>query len=437
MSAVLSRDQNHGRRLSAVPVTGSPSIQDTDASAAAAPQLHSRKPKFTIITRFQKNHGWQSSSGRSAAVRMDDPTDFTLGKQSLTLTTDRSGAGVRIDSPTYRFPIDLQGKIIRVLLKVDGLPRLETLRLYAGDGGFENHRNFDLDLREARVAASYLKEGEWTWVTLNASAGSLVGRSHHAVTNWRFTATSRPGSTVTIHLNALEFATPPRTFPRGAVSICFDDGRLSPFLNARPALDDYGWAASLYPIVDRVAETPGGTYMTTSQLRQCRDISGWEVGVHSYTRRDHDAGFDALTPAQIRSNISAARRWVQNNHLGLGAGLAWPLGAFSTAAADAAETLCSYGRLNTTASLETWPPQNLMRIRSAANSESFTKVRQMIDQTTDSRGWLCLTFHEITPRGTESLSCSVRTFRRIVDYVADKELAVLPVIDVLREGAQR
>jgi hypothetical protein len=31
----------------------------------------------------------------------------------------------------------------------------------------------------------------------------------------------------------------------------------------------------------------------------------------------------------------------------------------------------------------------------------------------------------------------VHTFRKIVDYVAAKELAVLPVLDVLREGAQR
>jgi peptidoglycan/xylan/chitin deacetylase (PgdA/CDA1 family) len=219
--------------------------------------------------------------------------------------------------------------------------------------------------------------------------------------------------------------------------VCFDDGRLSALLQGKPPLDDFGWAASEYPIVDLIPEARDGRHMTVADLRQCREIAGWEIGLHSQTLRDHDAGFDRLSPDEIKRNLRADRAWVRQNNLGDGDGFAWPLGAFSSASQDAVSSMCAYARLNTTTSLETWPPENVMKIRSAANTDSVAKMKSMVDETSASASWLCLTFHDITPDGAGAEACSTAAYKAVLNYIARRKLSVLPVIDVLRKGGSR
>jgi len=393
-----------------------------------------RSTGFTILTRFQASHGWRTSPGSRTRADLNDTTDYALGTQSLSLTTSAAGGTSGVDSPRYSSAVDLRHKTLRVLVKIDGVADLENFRLYAGDADFRNFRPYPLDLNERRTAASYVKDGAWTWVTLNGACGVAIGDGGLPVSRWRLTTSSLPGRRVTVHVNAVEYGPAPMTFPRGVVSICFDDGLLSPFRNAKPKLDQYGWAASEYPIVDRIASSDDGSHLTIAQLRECQEVSGWEIGLHSMTLADHDAGFDTLTLGEIRANLMADRRWLQQNDLGYGEGFAWPLGAFSLSAMKSAAPLCSYGRLNTTRTLETWPPADTMRIRSAANTDSAGRMISMVDETKASRSWLCLTFHEITPDGSGLHACRTETFNKVMDYIAAQRLEVLPMIEVLKKG---
>jgi hypothetical protein len=96
--------------------------------------------------------------------------------------------------------------------------------------------------------------------------------------------------------------------------------------------------------------------------------------------------------------------------------------------------MCTYARLNTTQSLETWPPENVMRIRSAANTDSVAKMKSMVDETSASASWLCLTFHDLTPDGAGPQACSTAVYKAVLKYIAKRNLTVLPIIDVLRKG---
>lgn len=411
------------------------SMLDKKSVALSPTILAGRRPNFTIISRFQPGHGWKASTGSLSGLVVNDTSDYALGVQALALTTQSSGVGGSVDSPISSTGLSLEGGMVRLLLKVDDWSQIDALRLIASDATFDNYRNFNLDARETRTAASYIKDGEWTWVTLNIAAGAKSGTGAINVTRWRLSAASRAGGSAVVHLGAIEAGRPTRTFPNGVVSICFDDGRRSPYLYAKPKLDGLGWAASAFPIIERVAETGNNSYLNATELRQCREYSGWEIGVHANLASEHNAGFDTLTTDAVEQSILASRQWLYDNDLGLGEGFAWPLGAFNKSVEAAARRLCAYGRLNTSWSLETWPPENHMRIRSALNTTEYSKVRMMVDQTRVAGGWLCLTFHEVTPTGTESMAISASTFGQMLDYISDQGLAVLPMIDVIRSGS--
>lgn len=392
------------------------------------------KPPVTLVSIFQAGHGWTASGGVGSS-NLNDTTDYVLGTQSAKVTTVTTGpTNLNLDSPTLT-AADLTGKTVKVLIKVEGLANLNSLRLLVGDATFANYRNFNLNANEVKPGASYLKEGEWTWLSLSYGGASQTGTgARTAVTKFRFQVNSLAGTAMTVHVGAVGYSTTPTgLYPNGVVSVCFDDGRLSPFQNAKPKLDTLGWPASAFPIRDKIVGDGTSTYMSIAQLKQCREISGWEIGCHADTGMSHDAGFDTMTAAQVEADILANRQWIYDNGLGRGEGFAWPQGIFTKAAEDAAARLVAYGRLNTTWSLETWPAQNLMRIRSAANTTSQSVMQTLVDQTKQEAGWLCLTFHEITSTGTEPLSCSTAIFNAVMDYIKTQGLAVMPMIDVLRQ----
>ncbi|TQJ49871.1 polysaccharide deacetylase [Phycicoccus sp. SLBN-51] len=411
------------------------STLDKKSVALSPHSLVGSRPSLAIISRFQPGHGWRASTGSLSNLVVDDTSDYALGVQSLALATQASGVGGSVDSPISATGLNLEGGMVRLLIKVDDWSQINSLRLVAGDNTFDNDRNFNLDARETRTTASYVKDREWTWVTLNASAGSKSGTGATNVTRWRLSASSKAGGVAVVHLGAIEAGRVVRTFPNGVVSICFDDGRRSPYLYAKPKLDALGWSASAFPIIDRVSGTTSSSYLNATELRQCREYSGWEIGVHANLASEHNAGFDTLTSDEVEQSILASRQWFYDNDLGPGEGFAWPLGAFNKTVEAAARRLCAYGRLNTSWSLETWPPGNPMRIRSALNTTEYSKVRTMIDQTRAAGGWLCLTFHEVTPTGTESMAVSVSTFGQVLEYISDQGLAVLPMLDVIRSGS--
>src|SRR6478672_8181361 len=155
-----------------------------------------RSTGFTILTRFQASHGWRTSPGSRTRADLNDTTDYALGTQSLSLTTSAAGGTSGVDSPRYSSAVDLRHKTLRVLVKIDGVADLENFRLYAGDADFRNFRPYPLYLNERRTAASYVKDGAWTWVTLNGACGVAIGDGGLPVSRWRLTTSSLPGSRV-------------------------------------------------------------------------------------------------------------------------------------------------------------------------------------------------------------------------------------------------
>jgi hypothetical protein len=389
------------------------------------------RPTPLMISTFQPGHGWTASG--AAAANLDDTADFVLGSQSAKIVTDTAGSVATLTSPSTA-TYDLTGMCPRLLVKVEGQATQASLRFYAGNGTFSAYRNFNLGNPEVRPTASFIKEGEWTWITLNWLHGSLTGTDPRAaVQRFRISAQGKLGYALTVRIGAVTFVPEQSRWPTGVVSICFDDGRVSPFVNAKTKLDELGWAASVYPIIDKVGTS---SYVTIAQLQQASYYSGWEIGVHASTGPRHDAGLDALTAQQLEEEVALCQGWLAANNLGHGEGIAWPLGQSTKFHEDIAARFLSYGRGNVTASRETWPPPLSMRIRSVAvsNTSSLSLVQNYVNEAAASRSWLCLTFHEITTSGTAVLEWPTANFTSLMAYIKARGCTVLPVGDVVRNA---
>jgi len=413
--------------MRAIPASGAPGAAMA-TSKASAPLGVRRSP----VTVFQAGHGWTITNG-GASTNLNDTTDFRLGSQAARIEIT---SNTQLSSPTLA-PIDLTGKQIRLLMKVENMSALTNFRFYAANATFTSYKNYNLGLVEARLNATHLKEGEWSWVTMTYPSGTTTGTDPRAaVTKFRLTCT---GAGAIVHINAVEIVPEPVSlFPNGVVSICFDDGRITPYNLARPKMDAMGFPGTYYPIIDRVNHV-SGSYMTVAQLRSLRDFSGAEIGVHAAKAENHDAGFDTLTGAQVEAEILTSQEFFWSNGLGVADGIAWPLGVSTRVQEDAAAKLLAYGRGNTTQTRETWPPANNMVIRSQAISSTTTlaQAQAYVLAAKKGRGWTSLTFHDIVASGaTGGLEWNKADFDALMDYIAAEDVPVMTISDVMRAQAR-
>lgn len=417
---------------------------DAVASSTRAPSrspatLAPLQPAKSLITAFQSGHGWTSTNG-ATGTNLNDTTDIALGTQSVKYVTGTANlSGIVISSTLTAF--DATGMDPKFLIKVEGLTNLADLRFYAGDSTLANAKNWNLIAVETGGSDfNYIKEGEWTWVTMHWDNGSNIGTPstvRNAVTKYQFRIQAVNGASVKVHLGAVAWVPQTSVFPNGVVSFTYDDSRLTGLTFGRQKLDAYGLAGTAFLIRDRIGI--GSPYATLAQFKAARELSGWELACHADNATDHNAGFTTLTAAQVEADLMAERQWFYSNGLGLPDGFAWPRGMSDKTREDAAAKLVSYGRGNYSANCrETFPPANPMRIRAAGvgpTSPSLATLKTYVDSAKLSKGWLVLTFHEILVSGASgSLETNQSVHDGIIDYAVSEGLAVLPMIEVIRRA---
>jgi peptidoglycan/xylan/chitin deacetylase (PgdA/CDA1 family) len=90
------------------------------------------------------------------------------------------------------------------------------------------------------------------------------------------------------------------------VAITFDDGRASVYAHALPAVEEYGWPATMYIPTDFINREG---YVSTEQIQNLV-VAEWEIGAHgidhtSFTEMSDIQLFDQLMqPVQVLSEIS-------------------------------------------------------------------------------------------------------------------------------------
>lgn len=426
-----------------------------------------RRPRWrdstTYRENFQTGHGWTANGSGVTASDMNDTTSFVRGTQSVTVTSDGvlgHAAGVRKTSIAGLSAIDMTDKMFRLVVRVEtNAVNLANLNVFLGTSGFTNY--FKWVINPVTDADQYFTEDQWVtatfgWNDVNSVSGSMTYTNGVPNTLTGFTdmqvqvADDGTGTTVQLRVQSVEIIdSTTTTFPKGVVSLTFDDTWDSQFTAARPAMDVYGYRGTMYTIADLVGTA---SHCTLDQLRRMQDQSGWEIAGHAFTAANHNTRLTNLTAAQVDADVAAMKRWLLQNRFD-GDSFAYPGGEFSYTTdlvwvEDIAARYFSHARSilgQALRSIETFPPPMPWRMRSCSaisglnSSNGWTQPTGIVaaggvlDRLAAGGGWWIATFHEITSGAAANTGqCSAADFASILSGINSRGIAVLPVSDVMR-----
>ncbi|GAA2290893.1 polysaccharide deacetylase family protein [Streptomyces kunmingensis] len=282
-----------------------------------------RRPKYRRASwtqQFQSGHGWKADGAGTASSNLNDTTVFTRGSQATRVTTQGNGVQSSLRR-TGLAPMNLTGKMIRLIFRVDDVTHLGKIVLYLGSGGLKNTFTWRVH-NHAKTGANYVQSGEWVtvhlqWADVASAAGTytLSANGEPSVktgfTDFSFAVYDDAGGAVTYRLQAVELV-PDTTsvFPKGVVSITFDDSHKSIHDLARPVMDPAGMPGTIYNIADAIGT---GSFLSIAQMRSLQDSSGWEMAGHSYATSAHTASYEKLSAQQVDDDLRTLREWLVGN----------------------------------------------------------------------------------------------------------------------------
>ncbi|ELP62703.1 Tat pathway signal sequence domain protein, partial [Streptomyces turgidiscabies Car8] len=391
-----------------------------------------RRPKYRRATwsqQFQAGHGWSAAGAGTASAEPNDTSVFVRGTQSVRVTTTGTGTQSYVRR-TAQPAMNLTGKMIRLLLRVEDTAKLSKLVFYLGSGSFANFFSWTVHTHST-TSANYVQSGEWVtvhlqWADVAGAVGTYsvsaagVPSTRTGFTDMSFAVYDNAGGPVTYWLQAVELV--PDTaavFPKGAVSLTFDDSHNSVHNLARPAMDAYGFAGTVYNIADAIGT---GSFLTIDQMRSMQDFSGWEMGGHSFSTAAHAANYSTLTARQVDDDFRQLREWLVSNGF-TSEHFAYPHGAFQKTTDGVPVDLIATRHFTTARSIisetvESFAPAMPYRLKALTGINDgsgiggtalsgLTAAGGRLDRCANNGDWLILCLHRIvagTPASSTEIS---------------------------------
>lgn len=413
-----------------------------------------RHRRATWSEQFQKSHGWSAGGAGTQSAEVNDSSRFVRGTQAVRVTTNGSGKQSYVRRSGMD-TMDLSGKMIRLLFRVDDVGNLAKMVFYLGSGSLKNHFAWTFHAH-SRTAANYVQSGEWVtvhlqWADVTAAAGeysiSASGKpsTRTGFTDMSFAVYDDAGGPVTYRLQAVELIPDTAdTFPKGVVSITFDDSHKSIHDLARPIMDSFGFPGTSYNIADAIGT---GSFMSVEQMRSMQNYSGWEMGGHAYANATHSASYPKLTAEQADEDFRKLREWLVSNGF-TSEHFAYPHGAFQKTSDGVPVDLIASRHFTTARSIisetiESFAPANPLRLKSltgitdgtgigGTNLSKLTDAGGKLDRCADSGDWLILCLHKIV-EGAPKTSTEIGTagLTTLMQEIADRDIQVVTVEEAM------
>lgn len=403
-----------------------------------------------VVTHAQTGHGWTASNW--SGFNLNDTSDFVHGSQVMTGNSFGSASQFSTFTKTGATSVDLTGKMLRVWVKIDSGSNPVNLKLLnlraAATGGLAGNNYLSWDLQPTALQANgtnanafWLPAGQWVPVALSPGDGFVTGTPvRTAIQEWRLVAQDN-GTVVTVHFGGIDvYPVSTSPFPNGVVTFCFDDSYVGQFNIARPLLAQFGYQASMFPIIDQVGN--GASY-SLAQLQLLQNQLGWEVAPHASTLANH-SGYGSLSPTAIQADIAACLAWQQANGLKWSGAYAYPLGYFAGGQDAAVEPMCDAARtIDSTLKYETFPLGMQYRLRSQAGVgglagigvTTYTATNGALDVLKLYGGWDIITIHDVSAGTSTNINqISAADLTSLVTAINTKGIAVATMGDVLRSA---
>jgi peptidoglycan/xylan/chitin deacetylase (PgdA/CDA1 family) len=407
---------------------------------------------------FQRGHGWQAAGEGTASADLNDTSIVLTGSQAVRVTTAGTGSDSMVRA-TGLAPVDLTGKMLRLTFRVDDVAHLDRLAFQIGTGSLADGFSWDFHVHSAKTT-NYVQSGEWVvvhlqWADVTSAAGvhSLNAAGTPSATSG-FTAMALHAhddarGPITYRLQSVEALPDTRTFfPRGVVSITFDDSYASVHGLAAPTLREHGFVGTVYNIAE-AANTAGR--LSTTQMRGLQDDDGWEMAGHAYATAAHNVGYSALTSAQVRDDMARLRGWLDANAFP-SPHFAYPHGAFGRTLDGEDVDRIAAEHFATARSIvfdtaESFIPAMPYRLKALTGltdgtgiggtpPTAVTAAGARLDRCATAGDWLILCFHDVSA-GAPTSSSEIRAgaFGEVLRAIADQGIPVMTVGDVMRHYA--
>ncbi|MFJ9901927.1 polysaccharide deacetylase family protein [Streptomyces sp. NPDC101152] len=425
---------------------GEPTTPRTDIPSGR--RLH--PPRATWSEQFQSGHGWTVGGAGTASADPNDTSVFARGSQSVRAVTNGTGRQSYVRR-TGMTAMNLTGRMIRLLFRVDNTNSLSRLAFYLGTGSFANSYVWQFHTHSA-TATNYVQSGEWVtvhlqWADVTAAAGRYslssagVPSTKTGFTDFSFALYDDAGGPVTYWLQAVELVPDTSSvFPKGVVSITFDDSHSSIHNLARPAMDRYGFPGTSYNIADAI---DSGSSLTINQMRSLQDHSGWEMAGHAYATSAHTASYAKLTAQQADNDFRRLREWLAT-HGFTSEHFAYPHGAFGKTTDGVAVDQIA-GRHFTTArsiiseTTESFAPAMPFRLKALTGINDASGIKGTalskltapggrLDRCANSADWLILCLHRVVEGApTSSTEISQAGLMTLLKAISDRGIPVATV----------
>lgn len=395
-------------------------------------------------------YGGTAVAGLTAAgggtPTLHDTTDFILGTESAKVVTPGS-VGVQCGYSVAGGPTlpDMTGNDLVLLIKVTGHVNAADFKFWLSDSSsFTNYYRWNLS--EAGNPFPHVGEAQWYMLTLPFGNVEVSGTapSLAALNTWQL-AVYDNGTPMTVQLNGIGYVPRQQAFPRGVVSLRFDDGLDSQLTVAAEYMKQYGMAGTLYAIAETMWNNANYTgYLTTEEARRLERVYGWTVASHAYSVAVHNqtssqggagtVGYLAYTEAAQRADMRACREWLIRKGFKAPQHFAWPQGAWSDASMRIAQEVFSSNLTLAHGHNETLPVADPARIRCWAppNTVTGAQLTAEVDKAIAGGEWLIILFHNIVTTPSQSIDVSIAAFNTLIDYLAARPTTpVLPVDQVL------
>lgn len=382
-----------------------------------------------IISNFQSGHGFVKQS--AAGTQTDDTTDYVMGNQSLSLTTDGDGASVFTRDSSLG-GIDTRGKQLQLSFKVTNIANLGDMLIWLfTDGGTGDA--FSRRVMTINPTRPLLIEDDWGNVTLDIDTFTQIGSpSRDNITGFQVRINDdATGVPVTLKINSVSLIEKKST--QGVVSITMDDGWLSQYSEARPIMDQYGFPATAYIIQDIIGNSTN--FMTMEQLKRLNDVNRWEIAAHAYTMSAHEAKYINLTETEIDTEFSNLKQWLDENGFSPDH-FAYPGGAYNASVIKYIKKYFKTARTVSETNQETFPVASKyrMRIFNVVNTVSLDYFKEQVDRCIEGNTWLILCYHQFTDTADESTEVTPADFQTQMDYLAEVGVPVRTIKDVYNHG---
>lgn len=398
----------------------------------------------TVLTQFQSGHGFVKSAGTGSQA--DDTSDFTVGSQSLAITTLGDGSAYITQKSSISPVINMTGKQLRIKFKVVGIANVTDISLYlSSDNAATN--NYDQRLVNITNALTqpYQQDGEWVTYTVNFVEWITVGSPDRTAINFlKLRVQDNGAGPVVAHFQ--EIAMEPE--PANAVcSITFDDGYLSTSTIAAPYMSKLGLRGSAVVIRDLIGAA-GGLYMNLQQLKNLQDFNGFDIGAHADTVAVHNASGTGVPPtgvddATLLADQRAIKRWLIENGFRRSDFYAWPHGYFTPSQMVAARNLFSMirgvcgDRGGQIGPQETYPPGDPYRLRSwlLASTNSVANVTTALTNAIANKTHLHFVIHQVVPSGAVGgTQMNTAIFTGCMDAIVASGIRVKTACEIAESG---